>query len=306
MTEPRLLRFYLDDGLRQSARDGQHNFIGLIADVVQASGYRVEYRQDSQVERAKSLLRKGYAMSHMADPLHDRGLTFRRVYQYPFWAIESSAKRWEWHVAKSVFHPREVPRDDADKFYAFWQRRLFGAAPHNAEKAGFVYIPLQGRLTEQRSFQSCSPIEMIKHVLDQDPKRPVVAALHPKEHCGKAELKALDTLAGKTSRLTITTGEMERHLTSCDYVVTQNSAAAFSGFFFGKPAILFGKSDFHHIANNVADLGVGDAFKRVSEAEYDFAGYIHWFWQLMSINAGRPNAKQQIRTALIRGGWPID
>lgn len=88
-------------------------------------------------------------------------------------------------------------------------------------------------------------------------------------------------------------------------MVSQNSSAAFSGFFFGKPAVLFGRIDFHHIAANVHDLGVDDALRIGPDLKPDYARYIHWFWQEMSINAGHPQAREKIRDILQRAGWPV-
>lgn len=305
MAEPRILRFYLDDGLRKSAMAGEHNFIGKIESVAKNAGFRVEFRQNSAVERLKSATRRGYSMFHMDDPGHDRALTFRRMYHYPFWAIESSAKRWEWRVAQTDFPSGDVPRKEADRFYRFWQNRLFEDAPNAVDRGGFVYVPLQGKLLDHRSFQHCSPIEMLKHVLAQDPDRPVVATLHPNEDYSDAELKALDELGQEHPRLTVKTGDMQMMLQRCDYVVTQNSGAAFSGYFFGKPAVLFGRIDFHHIAANVQAMGVKQAFSQVHNLTPDYAGYLHWFWQIMSINAGRPEAEDKIKQVMIRAGWPI-
>jgi hypothetical protein len=305
MNEPRILRFYLDDGLRKSAIAAEHNFIGKIEKAVKSCGYRVEFRRNSADERHKSAARRGYSMFHMDDPEHDRALTFRRVYHYPFWAIENSAKRWEWRVATTKFPQENVQRKEANQFYRFWQDRLFGSAATTTEHAGFVYVPLQGKLLDHRSFQSCSPIEMVLHVLAQDPIRRVVAALHPNEIYSDSELKVLDELDQKHSRLTVKVGDMQALLQGCDYVVTQNSAAAFSGYFFGKPAVLFGHIDFHHIAANVHVLGVEQAFEQVQRLSPDYAGYLHWFWQKMSINAGRADAEDKIKQALQRAGWPM-
>lgn len=304
MTEPRLLRFYLDDGLRQSAVAGQHNFIRKIAVVAEQAGYRVEYRRNTPAECLKSAQRHGYAMFHMQDPPHDRALTMRRVYHYPFWAIEPSGQRWQWRVARAQFPASDVPRKAANKFYEFWRKRLYGDAPGSATRDGFVYVPLQGRLLDHRSFQSCSPLDMLRAVLQHDSGRRVVAALHPKEQYSSAELAALDLMVQGESRLTVRTGDMEALLTGCDYVVAQNSGVVFDGYLFGKPAVLFGQIDFHHIAANVADLGVAEALRQGPELTPDYVGYVHWFWQVMSINAGRPEAEQQIRAALNRAGWP--
>ena len=88
MTEPRILRFYLDDGMRQSAEAGQHNFIRKVSDVMLRSGYRVEYRKNTAAERLKSATRRGYAMFHMDAPFHPRSLTFRLVYRAEQPALE--------------------------------------------------------------------------------------------------------------------------------------------------------------------------------------------------------------------------
>ena len=104
MAEPRILGLYLDDGLRKSAMAGGHNFIGKIEHVAKNAGFRVDYRQNTPAERLKSATRPGYSMFHMDDPIHDRSLTFRRVYEYPFWTIESSAKRWNGGSQRKNFH----------------------------------------------------------------------------------------------------------------------------------------------------------------------------------------------------------
>jgi len=301
----RILRFYLDDDMRQSAMAGQHNFIRKVETVLETAGYRVEFYRNTLSERLNSAGRRGYSMFHMDAPPHDRALTFRRVYHYPFWAIEPSNKRWEWRVARTEFPASNVSRNQADRFYRLWQNRLFGTAPQNTTRDGFVYVPLQGRLLDHRSFQTCSPLDMLSAVLAHDPDRQVIAALHPKEHYPTRELSALDRLQQQHARLSVTTGDMELLLQACDYIVTQNSGAAFNGYFFAKPSVLFGQVDFHHIAANVADLGVTQAIRQGPELTPDYAGYVHWFWQIMSINAGRGEAENQIRDALSRAGWPM-
>lgn len=304
MTADPILHICLEDGLRQSAEAGRHNFIARLVSVVRDAGFDVRFRPDTPAERARSAGTGGYSLFHMDGPERDRALTFRRVYHYPFWAIERHGRRWDWPVARATFPAGAVPRATADRFHAFWRRRLFGDAPERAERNGFVYVPLQGRLLDHRSFQTCAPVEMLRAVLDHD-ARPVVAALHPGETYSRAELRALDDLVRANPRMTLATGDMQRWLAGCDYVVTMNSGAAFAGYLFAKPAVLFAAIDFHHIAADVAALGAAEALRRGPGLAPDFAGYLHWFWQEMSINAGRPEAEDRIAAALRRGGWPV-
>lgn len=82
---------------------------------------------------------------HMKQPASENGLTFRRVYHYPFWQIERTEKRWEWDVARTVFDPESVDQKEANRFYNYWRKRLFNRSVLEDDD-GFIYMPLQGRL----------------------------------------------------------------------------------------------------------------------------------------------------------------
>jgi hypothetical protein len=291
---------YLEPPLRQSAEAGTHNFIGKLARVLENAQFRVTYRDIGAPARAADAL----SLSHMAPAPTSRGLVFRRCYYYPFWQIEARPERWLWDVAVAEFDPSGVDPKQAQRFYSFWQKRVFGDAPQQSNRDGPIYVPLQGRLLQRRSFQSCSPLEMLTLTLAHS-TGPVVAALHPKEVYSPEELTALEALAARHPRLTLTMGEMVRHLQSCAFVVTQNSAAAFSGYFFGKPALFFGEIDFHHIGVRADLADLSHSFDAVRQAAPDFAAYIWWFWQEHCINAGRAEAEEKIVARFKRFGWPL-
>ena len=299
------IRIFLETDLRVSAAAGKHNFISIMTRVLERSGFSITYEDAERAKGIRAALWPGYTLFHMRAPFADRSLTFRRVYHYPFWNIEQTDKRWNWRVAKKSFPAERMNLAEAERFFRFWQNRLFGQAPKQTSQDGLVYVPLQGRLLDHRSFQSCSPVRMIEHVLEHDPNRKIVVTLHPNETYSPQELSALDALQARSSRLSVETGAMEHWLSACDYVVTQNSAAAFSGYFFEKPAILFAKIGIHHIAANVIDLGFEAAIRGVMDRRPDYAGYIHWFWQKMSINAGRPDAEARVALIFRAAGWPV-
>lgn len=299
MTDDKKIRFYMETPLRKSAAKGEHNFLRLIANVLTKAQFRVEYYNLPEGDDTFD----GYSLTHMINPPNAKGLVFRRVYHYPFWQIDAVAQRWHWDVARAVFDPHAAS-SDAARFYKFWQNRLFQDAPRDARREGFVYVPLQGHLQRQRLFQSCTPIEMIEHTLAHSGRK-VVATLHPKEIYSSSDRNALKALAKAHPQLIIATGNMERYLQTCDYVVTQNSGVAFSGFFFGKPALIFGKIDFHHIAVRADMQALGDSFGCVAAHEPDYEKYVWWFWQDQCINAGREDAEAKITARLRRFGWPV-
>lgn len=291
----------MEPELCKSAQVGKHNFIGKVAGVMARAGMDVQYKPFGLRGVPEG---KGWSMSHIKTPPDARGLCFRRVYHYPFWQIEQSAERWSWDVAQSAYKPDPDDAKEAARFYGFWQNRLFGDAPQNTGRDGFVYIPLQGKILTHRPFQICSPLEMVEYCLTHT-ELPIVTTLHPNERYEKTEIAALKILERDNSRLTVQDGGMEALLARSDYIVTQNSSVAFNGYFFGKPSLLFRKSDFHHIAEQADFDDLAKGFVNVQQIAPDYAAYVHWFWQRNSINAGRPEAEEKIAARLRRFGWPV-
>jgi hypothetical protein len=301
METERTVTFHMEPELCQSAQAGQHNFIGKIVNVLTQAGLNVDYAPFGVRDVPTG---KGWTMSHIKTPVDSRGLCFRRVYHYPFWQIERSGERWSWDIAQSAYEPDPADAKKAAWFYDFWQKRLFGQAPKRTSKEGFIYVPLQGKISSHRPFQICSPLDMVEHCLTRTNKQ-VITTLHPNEHYDKAELSALKRLEKVHPQLSVQAGGMEDLLVRCDYIVTQNSSVAFNGYFFGKPALLFRKADFHHIAvqAKLDDLAAG--FEAVQSWSPDYAAYVFWFWQKNSINAGRPEADDMIAARLRTLGWPV-
>lgn len=296
MKQHQTVQFFMETGLCESARLGQHNFINKVAGILEKSHFNVEFRD---IMNRTTTDQYGYSLTHMKAPLSENGLTFRRVYHYPFWQIERTDKRWDWDVATATFDPTLVEEKEANRFYDFWRKRLFDKVMPKDDD-GFVYVPLQGRLLDHRWFQSCSPIEMIERTLTTFPDRKVIATLHPKETYSKSELDAVERLEKKHPNLELRIGQMDALLDRCAFVVTQNSSAAFNGYFFGKPAVLFAKVDFHHIALDGMTL---NSIDQIATHRPDYARYVHWFWQEQSINAGHPMAADKIKDRFKKYGW---
>ncbi|WP_254796814.1 hypothetical protein [Sulfitobacter albidus] len=283
----------MEPSLRNSAIEGRHNFIAKVAEVLNNAGIVVGFDVFGAEPR-------GATLSHMKAPRDVGGLLFRRVYHYPFWQIERSAERWDWDTAQADF---PGAAEGAGGFFKRWQTHLFGTGPTKTSRDGFIYVPLQGRLRDHRSFQQCSPISMLEHCLTHAGGRRIVVGLHPKESYSPSENVTLKRLERENDHLTVQRGGMEEALRTCDFVVTQNSSVAFNAMFFEKPSLLFAKIDFHHICV-LADLtDLAESFSIVADHCPDYAGYVHWFWQLNCINAGREDAKERIAARFRRFGW---
>jgi len=151
----RILRIYLENGLRQDAEAGRHNFFRILRAAFEARGFQVAFHRSTPAERIRSAIRPGYTLLHAEEPEHDRALTVWRAYLYPFWRIERTARRAAWRLAGQAFDAAAVDGKAAERFLAFWQGRLMSEPPR-PPGSGYVFVPLQGRLLEHRSFQTMS------------------------------------------------------------------------------------------------------------------------------------------------------
>ncbi len=305
MSEPRSLRIYLDEIPLKRAAKGNFNLINLIRHAFESRGFKVELCLNSASARLASAADPGYSLFHMDDPFHPRALTLRRAYYYPFWRIEKSAKRWEWHIARASFNPNGIDPGEAAAFCTYWRKRLFDLDAPVSARDQMIYVPLQGRLLETRSFQSVSPVAMIETILKHDPHREIHVGLHPGETYGRAELDAVRAIALKAARMSITTEPMTDLLARCAYVATENSSVALAGYFFHKPAVLFAEIDFHHIAASAVRDGAGKALAAVESLIPEFDRYLYWFLKQTAINGGSPEAEAQIIDAVRRHGWAV-
>ncbi len=295
-----VLHIYLHSPWREQAAAGGVNFFERLRAAL--PHWRLEFHPDTESERLQAIGR-GYGLFHMQEPVGGRILCLRKAYHFPFWRIEATNERWHFDVAKAEFDPAEVTADQAAAFHTRWRPKIFRDGP--VTKDGFVFIPLQGRIRDHRSFQSASPLAMIETVLKQD-ARPIRATLHPKESYSPADLAALDDLTARFPRFAVVQADTKDLLAGCDYVVTQNSGVALTGYFAGKQAVLFAGSDFHHIAGSVPRDGVATAFARAKGPAPDFAAYLWWFFKRHAINGGAPECEAQIKARLLRHGWPVE
>ncbi len=295
-----LLTLYLTEYTLWQARRGKHPFVAALGAVLDAAGWQLDLRSNGLEDRLASVARPGWALFYEDPPLPGRCLTLRRSYLDPFWHIERSAKRWEFDVAKARFDPDQIDPLRAQQFGTFWRKKL--GMTQEPRREGYVYVPLQGRLRDHRRFQSMAPLDMVAALRTHLPDRPLVLALHPKETYGDAERAAVEKLA-QDPMITLSDAPMTDLLAGCDVVATQNSSVALKGFFWNKPALLFARIDFHHIAANVVDLGLEGAIARLTDApQPDYARYLFWFFQMQALNLWRDDFPARLTARLAAHG----
>lgn len=283
---------HLDPPMLASAQGGGFNFLQRLRSAIENAGGRVEWRgKDARAE--------AHSLWHMRAPAGSGGLIFRRTYHYPFWHIEREPERWRWPVARADFDAAAVPVEPAREFAGRLAARVLPGPPPTRE--GPVLVPLQGRIAQQRSFQTMSPLRMVEAVGRSG--RPARVTLHPREVHPDDDRRALDRIIAAHPSLAMAESS-DALLRDCAFIVTQNSAVAFDGLILGKTAVLFAQADFHHIALKVSEIGADAALARASRHWPPWPRYLHWFLG-QAIDAMAPDGEAQVLAALRRGGWRI-
>lgn len=302
MPAPKILHFHLDPHLRGRHADNSGGMLNQITDAVKAAGWQVEIAALEETHGRPTA--PGYHLVLNLPVWGPNCLSLRKSYRDPFWKIEATNDRWDYEIAAAPFDPKAVPAG-FNGFMGHWKPRFLGETPAADEKEPFIFMPLQGKLTERRHFQAMSPFDMIRATLEADKTRRIIATRHPRETYSEDELDLLAAIAAREPRFEVRREDSLPLIKACDYVVTQNSSTAVTGYFAGKPAVLFAKIDFHHIAGSVPRDGLEAAFAGVAGPAPDFARYLFWFLELNSIRTWDSKAQERIRDRFRHFGWPI-
>lgn len=299
----RSVLFFLTKRSLEAARSGQHEMVEAVKLALEPHGFKVGFRRNGANQRME-VGPDDLTLVHMSNPVGARGLVFRRAYAGPFWHIERCAARWDWEIARKPFVAEDIDQGTADLFFEHWRKRVLPDAPGKVRDDGFVYMPLQGKLLQKRSFQRASPIEMIARTLAHS-NEPVRATLHPNETYSEAELEALHDIASREGRFELVDLPMHEALAACRYLVTQNSSAAFHGILYEKPSILFAQIDFQHICLPAGAGQSAGAFAQVRQAEMPFRKYLYWYWGLNCLSFEAADQGKQLVSRLDALGWQV-
>ncbi|PCJ04253.1 MAG: hypothetical protein COB16_19205 [Rhodobacteraceae bacterium] len=147
---------------------------------------------------------------------------------------------------------------------------------------------------------------MLKDVLAGAGDRHVLVKPHPRASNAE-DIDAVIKLARHDSRLVLTDANVHDMLAASCASVSINSTVVLEGFLHRTPAILYGKSDFHHISENVTRLGGFDlALEGALQRSGGYAQYLTWYFRHNCLAIEAQNLESQIWRIFTTAGFGRD
>jgi Capsule polysaccharide biosynthesis protein len=148
---------------------------------------------------------------------------------------------------------------------------------HSDLPKGAIAVFLQGPAVLRNGQAYCSFERMLETVCHAAEGRPVMVKAHPLQPDLGAAIIA-DARA-KGHAMIETAANVHDILAACDVTVSVNSAASIEGFLHGKPAVLFGKSDYRQLAQTCfAPEDFRQALAQALANPPDYAKAIYWYF----------------------------
>lgn len=143
--------------------------------------------------------------------------------------------------------------------------------------AGALAVFLQGPAPQRNGQAHCSFAAMLEAVCAGAAGRPVLVKPHPLKPELGAEIIA--AVRAKGFDPIETDANVHDILAACSATVSINSATAMEGFLHGKPAVLFGRSDFHALVETAAGPSRFEAaLARALRHPPDYARALYWYF----------------------------
>lgn len=236
------------------------------------------------------------------------------AYFWEFWHLDAKGTKAFSSIGHQVYDPRAMPFARAAPFFAAQQAKLVArrvskygqTAEVEAIPQGALAVFFQGDYPRRQGVTSFDDLATLQAVCAGADDRPIVVKPHPLSSDPGVMIEARLMTQGDR-RVRFTNANVHDILARCAATVSINSTVALEGFLHRKPAVLFGRSDFHHFAGRVEQP---QDFAAVLAAELTrkkgYAQYLAWYFLRHCLRLGSPGLEAAIWQRFASAGFPKD
>ena len=233
------------------------------------------------------------------------------AYIPPYWHLDGQGVLSNSMIGGQEFRQKAVNFQQALAFFKSMRRRYVNKrrsrytqnrAIENIPK-GAIAVFLQGSLPHEQGTAFCSSEEMLRSVLAHANGRPVVVKAHPLFD----QLRDLDLMQKlQAEGYNFLTSDANIHdiLRDGALTISFNSAVSIEGFLHRKPAVLFGKSDFHQFAETVTNpADFPAAMAKALSRKGGYAQFIYWYFHQNCFSVQQQGFGQKLLRKFAESGF---
>lgn len=246
---------------------------------------------------------------------HPRALNAGVAYVYPFWHLDPWGIRAFSSIGAKTFDPATIPQGPARAFADRLRSRLvLGRKSRYAQPQDRVPLP-QGAIAVFLQDESHRDLTetchltmeaMLAALTARDDPRPILIKPHPLD-TDATRHRALRRLAKADPRVQVVAANIHDMIAAASVVVTINSATGLEAMMQGKPVILCGRADFHHIATTVTTAAELDAALSAPSQAQPYDAFLYWYFRLNCLSAQSPTLVEDVLARLAAQGFdPAD
>ncbi|MFZ1467357.1 MAG: hypothetical protein WAT09_00090 [Paracoccaceae bacterium] len=236
------------------------------------------------------------------------------AYLPPFWHLDPAGMQAESSIAARSYDPAQVPHKPAAAFFDRMRIRYTHARrSRRRQNEGVTEFPrgclsvfLQGTQPQDNGLTCCSPLQMLTAVAKGAGGRAVLVKPHPLSV--ETDAAVIDAVIAMGLPVTATSANVNDMIAASVATISFNSACAIEGFLQRKPAILFGKSDFHQFAETVArpDDFPEALARALTRPPGGYAQFLHWYFVRNCLNVTANDFADTVSQIFTDAGFPPD
>ncbi|MEL0436004.1 capsular polysaccharide export protein, LipB/KpsS family [Phycobacter sp. K97] len=304
----------------QSGFSGWHlEFYQVLGALMEAHGIRVESRQrDGDIRIDTRTIRDSRFDDGNLHIIDDRSVRAPNVlnagvaYFWRFWQLDPRGVKAFSSTGDTPYEPDQMPRRRAQSFFDNMHKRYVRSRkskydqPETSQQfpEGAISVFFQGDYPVTSGATSTTDIEMLRAVQSGAGDRRIIVKPHPLTS-NVSDIAETLALAEADNRIIVTDANVHDILSASCATVSINSTVALEGFLHRKPAILFGRSDFHHLAGQVHDP---QEFSRVLADELDrdegYEQFLAWYFLKMCLPLSSARLEERIWQIFTQAGFP--
>lgn len=232
------------------------------------------------------------------------------AYMYPFWYVDPKGVFADSSLTDLPFDPAQIPQKPAARMFARLEARLKDARMSRyaqmtevtAFPKGAIAVFLQDWSDPVERARHMTARMMLETVIAHAGGRPVIVKPHPRVS-GLETFEILDWLAREHPAVIVAQANVHDILAAAAVSVSISSAVSVEGMVHRVPAVVFGRTDFHHCAETVqtpADFPA--ALKRALARDWPFEAFLFWFFRENCISSGGEKMMANILARMQRQG----